>query len=55
MWTELPAGAAGQRQVVQHCWRDGPVPERRVHHHQQQNHRPRHPALQHAQRVLLGR
>ena len=50
---ELPARAAGQRQVVQHRGRDGAVPERGLHHHQQQDHRPRHPDLQHAQRVLL--
>ena len=50
---ELPARAAGQRQVVQHRGGDGAVPERGLHHHQQQDHRPRHPDLQHAQRVLL--
>lgn len=51
---ELPSGTAGQRQVVQHCRRDGAVPECRLHHHQQQDHWPRHTNLQHSQRVLLS-
>ena len=51
---ELPSGTAGQRQVVQHCRRDGAVSECRLHHHQQQDHWPRHTNLQHSQRVLLS-
>ena len=54
-FSELSTRTTRQCEVIQHYWRDCTVPECCLLEYQQQNYRPRHPALQHTQWILLGK